>query len=61
MLSREDRRDRDRPVSRSESGSRSRSSSRVNTNRKRIKCYKCREYDHFANQCPNSITDEDSD
>ena len=22
-------------------------------NRDRIRCYKCREYDHFMNECPN--------
>ena len=27
----------------------------------RIRCYKCREYDHFTRECPNCITDEDSD
>ena len=24
-------------------------------NRDRIRCFKCREYDHFMNQCPNQI------
>ena len=43
-------RDRDRQ-SRSPSSSRSRS--RTSTNRDRIRCFKCREYDHFANECPN--------
>ena len=38
---------------RSSSHSRSRSGSRANTNRDRIRCYKCREYDHFARDCPN--------
>ena len=33
----------------------------MSTNRDRIRCYKCREYDHFARECPNSITDENSD
>ena len=33
----------------------------MSTNRDRIKCYKCRAYDHFARECPNSTTDEDSD
>ena len=37
---------------RSISNSRSRSGSRVNTNRHRIRCYKCREYNHFAKDCP---------
>ena len=27
-------------------------------NRDRVRCYKCREYDHFANECPNSIMDD---
>ena len=45
---------------RSESSSRSRSNSRVSTNRDRVRCYKCREYDHFANECPNLVP-EDSD
>ena len=32
--------------------------SRVIMNRDRIRCYKCREYDHFANECPNTVTDD---
>ena len=43
---------------RSESSSRSQSNSRVSTNRDRVRCFKCREYDHFANECPNLVTDE---
>ena len=39
---------------RSPSNSRSRSGSRVSTNRDRIRCYNCREYDHFMRDCPNS-------
>ena len=27
-------------------------------NRDRVRCYKCRKYDHFANECPNSVTDD---
>ena len=27
-------------------------------NRDRIRCYKCREYDHFANGCPKTVTDD---
>ena len=27
-------------------------------NRDRVRCYKCREYDHFANECPNSVMDD---
>ena len=39
---------------RSSSNSRSRSGSRASTNRDRIRCYTCREYDHFARDCPNT-------
>ena len=39
---------------RSSSNSRLRSGSRANTNRDSIRCYACREYDHFARDCPNS-------
>ena len=31
--------------------------SRSSMNRDRIRCFKCREYDHFANECPNLVTD----
>ena len=27
-------------------------------NRDRVWCFKCREYDHFANECPNLVTDD---
>ena len=66
-------RDRDRSRERSFSGnygsnsagstsnSRSRSGSRTSTNRNRIRCYKCREYDHFARDCPNSREERDID
>ena len=40
---------------RSESSSRSRSNSRTSTNRDRVQCFKCREYDHFTNECPNLV------
>ena len=46
--------------SRLRSTSRSRSNSRITMNRDRIRCYKCREYDHFRNECPNIVT-SDSD
>ena len=52
---------RDSDISRSESRSRSRSSSRVSNDRDRIRCYKCREYDQFADNCPNSVSNENSD
>ena len=40
------------------SPSSSRSGSRTSTNRDRIRCFKCREYDHFANECPNLILED---
>ena len=43
------------------SNSRSRSGSRSNTNRDRIRCYNCREYDHFVRHCPNSREERDSE
>ena len=49
---------------RSESSSRSGSNSRASTNRDRVQCFKCREYDHFANECPNlvpKVSDRESD
>ena len=45
---------------RGRSPSSSRLGSRTSTNRDRIRCFKCREYDHFVNECPNLIP-EDSD
>ena len=45
---------------RGRSPSSSRLGSRTSMNRDRIRCFKCREYDHFANECPNLIC-EDSD
>ena len=45
---------------RSESSSRSRSNLRASTNMDRVRCLKCREYDYFANECPNLVP-EDSD
>ena len=27
-------------------------------NRDRVRCYTCREYDHFANECPILVTDD---
>ena len=44
--------------SRFRSRSRSRSYSRIRTNRDRVRCHKCREYDHYANECPNAITSD---
>ena len=45
---------------RARSESSSRSSSRTSTNRDRVRCFKCREYDHFENECPN-LVHNDSD
>ena len=43
---------------RARSESSSRSNLRTNTNRDRVRCFKCREYDHFANECPNFVPDD---
>ena len=42
-------------------GSRSRSGSGANTNRERIRCYKCREYDHFTTDCPTTKVEKEID
>ena len=39
-------------------GTRSRSHSRGTMNRHRIRCFRCSEYDHFANGCPNVGTND---
>ena len=44
---------------RNSSNDRSRSGSRASRNRNRIRCYVCREYDHFARNCPNSREERD--
>ena len=44
---------------RSSSGSRSRSGSCTSTNRDRIRCYNCIEYDHFVRDFPNSREERD--
>ena len=38
--------------------SRSSSNSRVRTNRDRIRCYRCQEFDHYANECQNAVTSD---
>ena len=40
------------------SRTRSKSNTRVTTNRERIRCVRCREYDYFANECPNRGMDD---
>ena len=60
--SRNGNRSRERSFSRSLSGDRNRSKSnsrsssglRASMNQDRIRCYKCREYDHFTKDCPTS-------
>ena len=39
--------------------SRSRSSFHVSTKRDRSRCYRCNEYDHFARECLNVMSDDD--
>ena len=34
------------------SNSKSRSGTRASTNRDRIRCFECSEYDHFVGECP---------
>ena len=43
----------------SSSNDKSRSGSRASTNRDRIGCYACREYDYFVRDCPNSREERD--
>ena len=38
-----------------------RSNSRVSTNHDHVRCYRCREYDHFASESSNIPTDEEPD
>ena len=47
-----ERKNRDRRDNISISNSRSRSGSKATTNRDRIRCFECREYDQFARDCP---------
>ena len=42
-----------------QSSIRSRSGSRASTDRGQIRCFKCREYDHFAKDCLNSDTEKE--
>ena len=53
-------RDRIEVEDRSLSNSRSRSGSTASTNRDRIQCLECREYDHFAQECPVSLVRQTS-
>ena len=51
----------DRRNDRNISNSRSRSGSRVSTNRDRIRCCKCRQYDHFTKACPTNKIEKETD
>ena len=31
----------------------------MSTNRDQLRCYRCGEYDHFAQECPNIPTDDE--
>ena len=46
---------------RSANSGRSRSGSRASTNRDRIRCYNCREFNHFERDCPTSREERDLD
>ena len=37
----------------------SRSNSTVNTKSDCLRCYRCGEYDHFMQECPNTPTDDE--
>ena len=53
-------RSRDRNQRRREE-SRSRSNSRVSTNQDCVRHYRCQEYDHFASECHNTPTGQETD
>ena len=42
------------------SSSRSKSGPRVSTNRDRIRCYKCQEYDHSTKDCPTTKVEKET-
>ena len=44
-----------------ETNLRSRSNSRVSTNHDCVRCYRCREYNHFASESPNTPIDKEPD
>ena len=52
------RNDRRHDSSKANLVTRNRSNSRVTTKRDRVRCFRCREYDHFANECPNAVADD---
>ena len=68
MIGRSRDRNNDRPIQSRQSTvslgrdeSRSRSNCRMSTNHDHVRCYRCREYIHFASECPNIPTDEEPD
>ena len=50
---------RSRTLSDDRGGSRSRFNSSMNTNRDALRCYRCGEYAHFAQECPNMPADNE--
>ena len=61
-------RNNDRPVQSRQSTlsygrdrSRPRSNCRVSSNHDHVRCYRCRDYNHFESECPNTQTDEEPD
>ena len=68
MRGRNGDRNNDRPIQSRQSTlshgrdeSRSRSNSRVSTSCDHVRCIRCREYNHFASECPNMPTDKEPD
>ena len=51
----------DRRNGRSVSNSRSRSGSRVTTNRDRIRCFECKDTNHFARDCPTTQANREAE
>ena len=56
-----DRQYSDNTIRNDRGSSRPRSGSRASTNRDRIRCYKCREYDHFTKDCPTSKIEKEAE
>ena len=50
-----------RPIQQRRDEPMSQSNSRVSTNCDQVRCYRCRDYDHFASKCSNTPTDEETD
>ena len=54
-------RNNSRSIPRRREESCSQSNSRISTNHDQVRYYRCREYNHFASECPNTPTDEETD